>query len=174
MYLFHESSAEFYTEILESKFLFPSSKTKNENYNILDSFLTYIFFCCCERKRLENLGPFTFVFPINILYDRSFYTNISHAAANLNSSTYYKKNTPMKEINFSLKKLYNQSIQKESSLKLKQDYLYFKIFQEIFFKKSVSINDAIFLVLPHDISKQEVASIKERFPNLKLLLKKVQ
>ena len=98
-----------------------------------------------------------------VLKNRTFYTNENHSAGNIETSIYYQKNTPLKNINLCLTKLLVYS--------KKQYKKTFFIFQEIFFKKKVSIYDAKYIILPINIENEMLNKIKNILPYIKIIYK---
>jgi hypothetical protein len=168
MYLIHKTDLDFLSEIVRSNYLLPSSKTNNSGQGYDGSPLPYIFMNCIKNdpKYMDRLRPYTFVFPIDILYDRQFYTDIEWAAGNISEATYYKKNTPLPEIKDALDKLFTQSVA-NAYRKRNMDFT-FK--QEIFFKKRVDLHDATHLVITDRIPKELITYLKEHYPNMKLVM----
>ena len=70
IYLLHQTDEEFFNDIIEKKYLLPSSKTKNKNQNPYNINLPYIFMSCCDKKDFTDIFPYSFIFDIDILYDR--------------------------------------------------------------------------------------------------------
>lgn len=68
------------SSILKSKALLPASKTHNKNQNPYNKDLPYIFFNACPDKHIKHLiaSPIL-IFPIDILYNKTFYTNTTHS-----------------------------------------------------------------------------------------------
>ena len=163
IYLFHQTDKYFIYNILETLYILPSNKTKNKNQNPYNVFLPYIFMSCCNKKDFGSLFQYTFIFESNILYNRTFYTNENHSAGNIETSIYYQKNTPLKNINLCLTKLLVYS--------KKQYKKTFFIFQEIFFKKKVSIYDAKYIILPINIENEMLNKIKNILPYIKIIYK---
>ena len=94
MYLFHNTS--YLMDIFKSTYILPSSITLNVNENPYDKKLPYIFMNCSnDVDGMKYLPSYTLVFPIDILYDREFYTCNSWTVGNTTSCLYHKKNTPL-------------------------------------------------------------------------------
>jgi hypothetical protein len=163
IYIIHQTNEEFMNDILDSKKLLPASKTKNKSQNPYDVDLPYIFMNCCKKsdfKYYYNIN-FTFIFDTDILHDRTWYTNVNHSAGNLDTSICYNKNTSVRKINTILTKLYKKS--KAESRK------FFVILQEIFFRKSVSLDDAKYIIIPENTTAVLIDKIKKVLPNVILI-----
>lgn len=176
MFLLHYTTYNSVIDILESGFMLPSSETQNRNENPYDRFLPYIYFTTCPKARVKDIQPYAFVFPAKILRDRCFYTNERHSADYFDNSTYYGKDTSMKKINKALTELYIQSTFGEEYFNWDRRDALFTTFQEVLFKKSVSLDDAVFLIVPYymsDVEKKTVDDIKKKYPDLKTIVKRI-
>ena len=164
IYLIHQTEMNNMNDIIEQKKLLPASKTKNKSQNPYDVHLPFIFMNCCKYKDFKyfyNIN-FTFIFDCDILHNRTFYTNETHSAGNIDTSVYYKKGISIKNINDILTKLYEKSKTKHKRV--------FYAFQEIFFKKLLSLEDAKYLIIPKNTDINLIDKIKKRLPNLILIL----
>ena len=109
---------------------------------------------CCYKKDFKNLLPYTIIFDIDILYDRTFYTNNYHSGGNFNTSIFFKKNTSINNIYNILLDLLKNS------------------------KKKLDINDAKYLILPKTpfieiVNIELLNKIKKIFPKLKIIKQNV-
>lgn len=175
IYLLHQTDIENINNIIDDKYLLPSSITKRKMQNPYNIYSPYIFMSCCNKKDFNNLHTYTLIFDIDILYDRCFYINDHHTGGNIKSSLYIKKHTPINKIYNELLILLLHS-KKMLSIKYidiielrKFYYSCFVIFQEIFFRKKVDINDAKYIILPKVVDINLVNKIKHNFPNLKMI-----
>ena len=180
MFLFHITEPSSLEDILKSKYLLSSKVTGVMNETPQDiQPLPYIFMGCSnEVDRIPFLGRCVFVFPMEILYDRLFYTNIYHSAGNLETSTRYAKHTPLPEIEKALDTIFQKSIKTEKmtfkrSKKEKETstygFPYFRVFQEVFFKKRVSIKDASHIVIQRDTPQSYITHIAEKYPYINIV-----
>jgi hypothetical protein len=171
IYLFHQTDHEYISNIIDSKFILSSKTTQNKNQNPYDVYLPYIFMSCCIKEDIKYLFPYTFVFSYDILYDRQFYINSRHAAGDIKQSTYFPKNTNKKIIQNELSNLLKLSKHKLPDWKEKFKCAVFAVFQEIFFRKKVDINDALYIVLPNNVDNKLLLKIKSTLPHIKILYK---
>lgn len=165
--LIHETDTSYLPSIFKSKALLPASKTHNKNQNPLDKDLPHIFFNACPDKHIKYLiaSPIL-IFPIDILYNKTFYTNDRHSAGNLKTSTKYTKNTSKKIIYNSLLELFNKSLKISKEIKMLSA---FTAFQEVFLKGKISLNDAIGIIIRKtDETLPYINFIKKEYPNMKI------
>jgi hypothetical protein len=170
IYLFHETNNEYIYNIIDSKFILSSKTTQNKDQNPYDVYLPYIFMNCCVKEDIKYLSTYTFIFSYDILYERTFYINSSHGAGNLETSTYFPKNTNKKIIHNELYNLLQTSKKKCKDWK-KFKFAAFSIDQEIFFRKKVDINEALYLVLPNNVDNNLLLKIKSNLPYIKIIFK---
>jgi len=172
IYLFHETDIENLYDIIDNKFLLSSYITKNKNQNPYDIYLPYIFMNCCIKEDFQYLSPYTFIFPSTILYDRTFYTNTCHSVGNINSSNYFRKNTSKTIIYNELSNLLTESkkvLKNWEKNKYGIKFPVFKVYQEIFFRKKISLYNALYIVLPKNIDIKLLDKIKYNLPKIKIL-----
>ena len=171
IYLLHHTDRINMNDIIDTKYLLPSSITEIQNQNPYNVYLPHIFMSCCYKKDFKNLFKYTLIFEIDILYNRCFYINDHHACGDIKSSLYFKKYTPINNIyNELLILLLNSKKVPANTTDFIETFpCYFVIQQEIFFRKKVNINDAKYIILPKVVDSNLVNKIKHNFPNLKML-----
>ena len=175
MFLMHETTKNYYMDIFKSKHLVPASKTTNSNKNPYDEHLPYVYLNFYNKPtRYKYLFPYTFVFPVDLLYDMSFYISWAYVAGDLERSVYYKKNTPPKVINKVLETVLenSQTVAKgmQNLRHKKYSYPTFTLFQEIFFRKHIPIDKATHFIIPSNgIPLEDIEYIQLNYPNLKLI-----
>ena len=170
IYLFHQTDNEYIYNIIDSKYILSSKTTQNKKQNPYDVYLPYIFMNCCVKEDIKYLDKYTFIFSYDILYDRQFYINSCHSAGNIKTSTYFPKNTNKNIIHKELYNLLQTSKKKLPDWKEKFKFAVFLCFQEIFFRKKVYINDAIYIVLPNNVDNNLLLKIKSNLPHIKIIL----
>jgi hypothetical protein len=172
IYLLHQTDINYIDDILETKNIYPSSKTKNKKQNPYKINLPYIFMSCCHKNDFNILFPYTFIFEIDILLDRCFYICDRHTAGNIKSDncSYFTKNSPIEDINNSLQYLYKESKKIVNSFQINLKGV-FVVFQEIFFKKKVNLNlnHAKYIILPKNVNINLLNKIKTNYPKLKII-----
>jgi hypothetical protein len=137
--------------------------------------------CSNDVDGMKYLQSYTLVFPIDILYDREFYTCNSWTAGNTTSCLYHKKNTPLNIIYKDLCTLWKKSIKTDKDVKRygKKEWKYspnyplFRIYQEIFFKKYVSVYDATHYIISKESlieEKKEIDYIRFHYPHLQIII----
>ena len=180
MYLFHNTA--YPMEIFKSTYILPSSITLNVNETPNEMNLPYIFMNCSnDVEGMIYIPSYTFVFPIDILYDREFYTCNSWNAGNTNNCLYHTKNTLLNIIYRDLCKLWKQSIKTDKDVKKygkkewksSPNYPLFRIYQEIFFKKYLSVYDATHYIISRTVleeQKKHIDYIQFHYPHLKIII----
>ena len=158
IYLFHETDIENLYDIIDNKFLLSFYITKNKNQNPYDIYLPYIFMNCCIKEDFQYLSPYTFIFS----------STICHSAENINSSNYFRKNTSKTIIYNELSNLLTESKKVLKNWE-KNKYAVFKVYQEIFFRKKISLYNALYIVLPKNIDIKLLDKIKYNLPKIKIL-----
>ena len=118
--------------------------------------------------------PYTFVFPTDLLHDRAFYVSWAHMAGDISRAVYFKKNTPIPNIHRVLDLVERNSIHTAKWMQLHTEHRFvyptFGYFQEIFFKKKVSIDDATHFIIPKEMPPEHIAYIKTHYPKLQLVV----
>jgi hypothetical protein len=79
LYVFHQSDKRYFKHLLQSGELLPSSKTKFVSQTPVSVNLPYIFFSCCYKRDFPVLHAYTIVYDVDILYNKTFYTNLYHS-----------------------------------------------------------------------------------------------
>jgi hypothetical protein len=171
IFLLHQTDIININDIIDNKYLLPSSITERQHQNPYNVYLPYIFMSCCYKKDFKDLFTYTLIFEIDILYDRCFYINDHHACGDIKSSLYFKKYTPFNNIynELLILLLNSKKIPANTIDFIKKFPFYFVIHQEIFFRKKVDINDAKYIILPKVVDSNLVNKIKNNFPNLKII-----
>ena len=173
MYIYHNTSREYFINILNDGKLTTGEKTKNENYNIHKNLQKYIYFNITKKKGFKYLFAFTFIFPANILYDYEFYINVMFQNGLINENVVkYKKYT--KYIDVILKILFDYIIKFLKKDKCSYNPYYIsQLFHELFIKKELSLSKAKYILLPidMDINQKNVFKnkITELYPHIKII-----
>ena len=105
----------------------------------------------------------------------SFYISWAYVAGDTNMAVYFKKHTPLKNINHLLETVLDNSITTAKQMMRKiypkfSQYPTFVLFQELFFRKHINIDQATHFIIPANIPKENLEYIKTNFPHIKLVV----
>jgi hypothetical protein len=116
----------------------------------------------------------SFVFPVEVLQDRCFYVNKNYVGGPCKSSVYFKKNSPIDEINSLLEKRVEESktdvYKKYRSKNIREKTPYIHLYPEILFRKKLSVGDASHIIVSEYETKEHIEFLREHYPNLQLVL----
>jgi len=167
MLIAHQTSQNAIKSIINDGYIYPSKKTNNLNQGSgIYTNSPYVFANAIpnDMNVIKRMLDTTILFDSSILIGKTFYTNINHSGGNTKSSMRHKYNSK-KKIDHVLLKLYKQSIEREKIMKDMQPFPYFTVSQELFFKKSLPILKAKYIVFDDKI----INLINNKYPDIQII-----
>jgi hypothetical protein len=166
MLLFHITEKRFLKLIIKSGYILSSSVTKKQSQTpYFDHYLEYIFMSTCPEN-LDNISKNKYManaifFDSSILYDRVYYTCDCHTAGNTKTCDKYPKEYVYTN------KILNKLYKKSASILTGEMFM---IFQEIFFKRKLSLKYAKYITLPEDHDGTVEKLLKKKYPHIKIII----
>lgn len=176
MILIHQTDSDFLADILRTGYLTPATKNRNNggSYHGEDVFLPYVYVSCYDkRENIRYLVSPAFVFPVDVLCDRTFYVNGRFVGGVVESTEYFKRDSAIGDITAVLGRKVEESkaevYRRFRSKNVRQKSPYIHLYPEVMFRKRLPIKDATHVVLSRRTSKSVRDAISEKYPHVQIV-----
>jgi hypothetical protein len=180
MYISHHTTKTHLQCIVDAGTIKPSSVCKRVQMNPSNTYLPYTFYNVMPMHTLKhkfNVTDYCIIFKSSVLENIVFYTNRYHSKGDTKSSVKYpKKYYETHNIDNVLYEMYKLSVMdvqtRKNAYNPVKDYPYYTVYQELFIKGSLSLNDASYITLPLSMKNSVLTKqINSKYPNITIIFK---